>query len=202
MKLETEHLILYPLTDTLIQQLLNNEITEYSTTEWLTEDNRTLITWMHEELYAFFPPKIGFTSWIFIEKDSNQVIGDGGYKGNPTSNGEVEIGYEVLQSKRQKGYATEAINALIDWGITQPEVKCITAKCHYENTPSQNLLEKLQFAFIGEDQEETEMEIYHLYIDEHPLFKVFKYAIVGIACLGTIIPITKRIIKKASHKND
>ena len=28
MKLETEHLILYPLTDTLIGQILNNEITE------------------------------------------------------------------------------------------------------------------------------------------------------------------------------
>ena len=27
MKLETEHLILYPLTDTLIGQILNNEIT-------------------------------------------------------------------------------------------------------------------------------------------------------------------------------
>ena len=43
MKLETEHLILYPLTDTLIGQILNNEITEFSTAKWLTEDNRTLL---------------------------------------------------------------------------------------------------------------------------------------------------------------
>ncbi|RXD25205.1 N-acetyltransferase, partial [Acinetobacter baumannii] len=51
MKLETEHLILYPLTDTLIGQILNNEITEFSTAKWLTEDNRTLLTWMKDELY-------------------------------------------------------------------------------------------------------------------------------------------------------
>ena len=51
MKLETENLILYPLTKSLIQQILNDEVTDYSTKEWLTEDNRTLLTWMYEELY-------------------------------------------------------------------------------------------------------------------------------------------------------
>lgn len=198
MKLETEHLILYPLTSTLINQLLNNQVTDYSTTQWLTEDNRTLITWMKDELYSFLPPKIGFTSWLFIEKSTNQVIGDGGFKGNPNKQGEVEIGYEIIKTKRQKGYATEAINALIDWAITQSEVKCITAKCHFENTPSQNLLQKLQFSQVDE---EDEMDIYHLYIDEHPLFKILKYLIVGFACIGAIIPITKKIIKKVSQKD-
>ena len=57
MKLETENLILYPLTESLIQQILNDEVTDYSTKEWLTEDNRTLLTWMYEELYAFIPTK-------------------------------------------------------------------------------------------------------------------------------------------------
>ncbi len=162
MKLETENLILYPLTTNLIEKILNNKITEYSTTEWLTEDNRVLLTWMKDELYCFLPPKLGFTSWIFIEKSTNQVIGDGGYKGNPNPTGEVEIGYEIIESKRKKGYATEAINALIDWGITKPEIKCITAKCHENNIASQNLLQKLQFAWVDK---EDEMDIYHLYID-------------------------------------
>ena len=117
MKLETENLILYPLTKSLIQQILNDEVTDYSTKEWLTEDNRTLLTWMYEELYAFIPPKIGFTSWIFIEKLTNQVIGDGGYKGNPDTRGQIEIGYEIIESKRQKGYATEAIEALLEWTL-------------------------------------------------------------------------------------
>ena len=193
MKLETENLILYPLTTNLIEKILNNKITEYSTTEWLTEDNRVLLTWMKDELYCFLPPKLGFTSWIFIEKSTNQVIGDGGYKGNPNPTGEVEIGYEIIESKRKKGYATEAINALIDWGITKPEIKCITAKCHENNIASQNLLQKLQFAWVDK---EDETDIYHLYIDEHPMFKIVKYLIVGIACLGLIIPITKKFIKK------
>ena len=80
-------------------------------------------------------PKIGFTSWIFIEKSTNQVIGDGGYKGNPDSRGEIEIGYEIIESKRQKGYATEAIEALLEWTLTQDEVKSIIAKCHMQKHP-------------------------------------------------------------------
>ena len=100
-KLETKHLILYPLTAQRIKDILNDEPLEYSTKIWLTHDNTTLLTWMLEELYAFMPPKLGFTSWIFIEKSSNEVIGDGGYKGNPDDSGQVEIGYEIIESKRK-----------------------------------------------------------------------------------------------------
>ena len=62
MKLETENLILYPLTELLITKILDNEVTDFFTEEWLSEDNRTLLNWMKDELYQFLPPKIGFTS--------------------------------------------------------------------------------------------------------------------------------------------
>lgn len=74
MKLETEHLILYPLTDTLIGQILNNEITEFSTAKWLTEDNRTLLTWMKDELYLFMPPKIGLHLGFLLKKKQTKSL--------------------------------------------------------------------------------------------------------------------------------
>lgn len=77
--------------------------------------------------------------------------------------------------------------------MTHREVKSIIAKCHYENIPSQNLVQKLQFTFVGE---EDEMNIYQLYFDEHPLFKAFKCVIIGVACLGAIIPLSKKLIKR------
>ena len=196
MQLETENLILYPLTKSLIQQILNDEVMDYSTKEWLTEDNRTLLTWMYEELYAFIPPKMGFTSWIFIEKSTNQVIGDGGYKGNPDSRGEIEIGYEIIESKRQKGYATEAIEALLEWTLTQDEVKSIIAKCHYKNIPSQSLLDKLGFKLIGE---EDEMDLYQIKLEENSFLSISKYVMTGIITACIIIPIAKVVkhIKKS-----
>ena len=179
MKLETENLILYPLTKSLIQQILNDEVTDYSTKEWLTEDNRTLLTWMYEELYAFIPPKIGFTSWIFIEKLTNQVIGDGGYKGNPDTRGQIEIGYEI-----------------IEWTLTQDEVKSIIAKCHYKNIPSQSLLDKLGFKLIGE---EDEMDLYQIKLEDNSFLSISKYVMTGIITVCLIIPIAKVVkhIKKS-----
>ena len=190
MKLETENLILYPLTELLITKILDNEVTDFFTEEWLSEDNRTLLNWMKDELYQFLPPKIGFTSWIFIEKSTKQVIGDGGYKGNPNSYGEIEIGYEIIESKRKKGYATEAIDALIDWAFTQPEVKYILAKCDPENIPSQNLLKKLGFGFAGL---EDSMKIYGIQKGNDSLLRMSKYLITGIAAACLIIPIQKGI---------
>ena len=196
MKLETENLILYPLTKSLIQQILNDEVTDYSTKEWLTEDNRTLLTWMYEEHYAFIPPKMGFTSWIFFEKLTNQVIGDGGYIGNPDTRGQIEIGYEIIESKRQKGYATEAIEALLEWTLTQDEVKSIIAKCHYKNIPSQSLLDKLGFKLIGE---EDEMDLYQIKLEDNSFLSISKYVMTGIITACIIIPIAKVVkhIKKS-----
>ena len=190
MKLETENLILYPLTELLITKILDNEVTDFFTEEWLSEDNRTLLNWMKDELYQFLPPKIGFTSWIFIEKSTNQVIGDGGFKGNPNAYGEIEIGYEIIESKRKKGYATEAIDALIDWAFTQPEVKYILAKCDPENIPSQNLLKKLGFGFAGL---ENNMQIYGIQKGNDSLLRISKYLITGIVAACLIIPIQKGI---------
>lgn len=190
MKLETENLILYPLTETLITKILNNQVTDFFTEEWLSEDNRTLLNWMKDELYQFLPPKIGFTSWIFIEKSTNQVIGDGGFKGNPNAYGEIEIGYEIIESKRKKGYATEAIDALIDWAFTQPKAKYILAKCDPENIPSQNLLKKLGFGFAGL---EDSMKIYGIQKENDSFLRISKYLITGIAAACLIIPIQKGI---------
>lgn len=192
MKIETKHLILYPLTNTLIHKILNNELTEYSTQEWLTTDNRTLLTWMSDELYAFIPPKLGFTSWIFIEKETNQIIGDGGYKGNPNEKGEIEIGYEIIESKRKQGFATEAIEALLEWALQQDEVKSIMAKCHYENIPSQTLLDKLGFEHIGEEEE---MDIYEIKLEQNTFSRIIKYIIGGILVGCIITPIVKKLKK-------
>ena len=169
---------------------------DYSTKEWLTEDNRRLLTWMYEELYAFIPPKIGFTSWIFIEKLTNQVIGDGGYKGNPDTRGQIEIGYEIIESKRQKGYATEAIEALLEWTLTQDEVKSLIAKCHYKNIPSQSLPDKLGFKLIGE---EDEMDHYQIKLEDNSFLSISKYVMTGIITVCLIIPIAKVVkhIKKS-----
>ncbi|NLD50700.1 MAG: GNAT family N-acetyltransferase, partial [Clostridiaceae bacterium] len=79
----------------------------------------------------------------FIEKADRSIVGDGGFKGDPNENGEIDIGYGIVKSKRRKGYGFEAVSELIRWGFTNSNVRCITADCLNDNEASIKLLEKL-----------------------------------------------------------
>ena len=53
--------------------------------------------------------------WIYIPIliESNTLIGSCGFKGEPNNEGVIEIGYEVAEEYRNKGYATEIVELLI-----------------------------------------------------------------------------------------
>lgn len=87
----------------------------------------------------------GFESWVIITKQKMKIIGDVGFKGIPNQAGEIDLGYGIIASERQKGYAFEATEALLKWAFSNPGVKKITAKCLIENVGSWKTLEKLNF---------------------------------------------------------
>src|SRR5436189_6247905 len=49
------------------------------------------------------------TWWTYLPvcKNENMLIGSCGYKGKPDKNGMIEIGYEVAETYRRRGFATE-----------------------------------------------------------------------------------------------
>ena len=55
------------------------------------------------------------------------------------------VGYFIDGNYRQKGYASEALNCLIDWAILEPALKTIIADTPFFNLPSQNVLRKAGF---------------------------------------------------------
>ena len=61
--------------------------------------------------------------------------------------GEVgEIGYSLLTTARRKGFATEAVSALVDEWFEQSELQEIQACTVPENEPSRNVLARAGFA--------------------------------------------------------
>lgn len=95
----------------------------------------------------------GFESWMVLNKSTNTLIGDVGFKGLPNEHGEIDLGYGIIKSETQKGYAKEAALGLIDWAFKQTGIKTITASCFKENLASQQILTFLNFTKVGEDQE-------------------------------------------------
>lgn len=63
----------------------------------------------------------------------------------PPSEGVLEIGYGIVASRRGRGYAPEATQALAEFALTAPEVRIVSANVELSNSPSIRVLEKAGF---------------------------------------------------------
>ena len=85
------------------------------------------------------------TLWIMILKTENKIVGDLCFKGEPNSEGEIEIGYGTYENFRNEGYMTEAVSGIINWAVVQPGIKSIIAETEKSNLASFRILEKNNF---------------------------------------------------------
>jgi RimJ/RimL family protein N-acetyltransferase len=68
----------------------------------------------------------------------------------PDVDGAVEIGYTMFPNQRGRGYATEAVTALIDWAAQTSEVRVVLATILRGNDASVRVLERVGgFVEIG-----------------------------------------------------
>ena len=82
------------------------------------------------------------------------LVGSGGFMSKPDKNGAVEIGYGTLTQFQGRGYAAEAVSALAEWALSQPEVSVVIAEALLENAPSVRVLQKAGFTDAGPGKEE------------------------------------------------
>lgn len=103
------------------------------------------------------PTAIGWTLWYMVLRENASgdpvVIGDIGFKGTPTPDGTVEIGYSVLSEFQRAGYATEAVAGLVAWAFSLPQVERVIAETYPELVASVRVLEKNGFRYIGAGSE-------------------------------------------------
>ncbi len=89
-----------------------------------------------------------YAIWMIELRDGTH-IGELCFKGI-TKDKTAEIGYGIAENYQGCGYATEAVSALADWALKQPEISCVTAETEESNIASQKVLEKAGFMPTGE----------------------------------------------------
>lgn len=95
----------------------------------------------HPEQWRWYAP------WLIALKNGT-CIGDVCFKGLG-DDGAVEIGYGINPPHEGKGYATEAVDAMVHWAFRQPGVVRVEAETEPGNAASQRVLAKCGFRTTG-----------------------------------------------------
>lgn len=99
------------------------------------------------------PQQWGWYAMWMIELADGTPIGDLCFKGLNES-GTPEIGYGIFKEYQGQGYATEAVQAAVDWALRDPKVMAVEAETTIENIASQRVLTKCGFKANGKVGEE------------------------------------------------
>lgn len=147
--IETENLLLIACDTGLLEcaikgdQYLAERLNIHVTSGW-TEFGKKALQYVQDKI-RLNPLDNGWWTYFPVHKAENALIGSGGYKGRPTEDGIVEIGYEIAPAYRNMGYATEMAKGLIDRALDDPRVKTIQAHTLAEENASARVLRKCGF---------------------------------------------------------
>ena len=102
------------------------------------------------------PEAVGWFGWYVIslgdDGSRQSVVAGAGFLGPPSLGGVVEIGFSVVPEERRKGYASEAIRALVRHAFRQPTVERVIAHTNDSNAASSAVLIRSGFRQVTHGQ--------------------------------------------------
>lgn len=151
---ETERLILRPLEITDAKAMFamdNNPIVHKYLWNQPTKELSETIKIIEMVQKQYVDNKIG--RFATLLKENNEFIGWTGIKfvNDHVENGNTnfyDYGYRLNEKFWNKGYATEASIAWLDYGFNQMNINEMNAYTHAENGASNHVLQKVGFHFI------------------------------------------------------
>ncbi|MBW5426221.1 GNAT family N-acetyltransferase [Streptomyces sp. BG9H] len=98
--------------------------------------------------------------YVLVRTEDELAVGAMGFHGPPDDEGRVEIGYDLAEAARGRGYATTALRSLSEWALSHPETTSLLARVDPENKPSQAVLTRTGFT-RHPDRDNTQIYVLH-----------------------------------------
>lgn len=136
--IETKHLKIYAATQNEMEKFIEAQTVDVLRAAYIEMLDGCLKHPKQWEWYAI---------WMIELKDGTH-IGELCFKGL-NSNGMAEIGYGIAEEYQGRGFATEAVKAVLVWAFQNPNVMAIEAETATENIASKRVLEKCGFILNG-----------------------------------------------------
>ncbi len=145
MKIESDRLILYPISNGEMKRLIEDE---------KKAELKQAYSEMLQGCIREPENRIWYAMWLMELKDCpGTIVGDFCFKGlNP--DGMVEIGYGLKEGFCGYGYMTESVKVIAEWALVQQGVTCVEAETDPENKASQKVLAACGFIPTGTVGEE------------------------------------------------
>ena len=145
LKIETNRLIIIPLSDLQMQETINKES---------CQEIKTAFIEMYDNSIKYPKDRIWYVIWgIYLKNNLNTAIGNLSFKG-PSVDGVVEIGYGINDKYQNNGYMTETLIAITNWAIKQENIKSVQAETTTDNIACIRVLEKSGFVSTGKNGQE------------------------------------------------
>ena len=110
--------------------------------------------------YEATPQGHPWASLFFIEPEVPALVGLGGFKGPPSPDGVVEIGYAIAPAFRGRGLATDAATQMVQRAFADAAVRAVDAHTLGQDNPSTRVLQKAGFRRIAAIEDPSEGPIW------------------------------------------
>jgi len=159
--IETERLHIFPLTISQLELYCKGN-DELEQALGLTPFGRSMSPQVQDTVQkvtlpamrrAAEPDYLFFTFWLVVDKLSHTIVAEIGFKGTPSLDGCVEIGYGTMAALLNKGYMTETVKGLLQWTAHRPDITTVLAETYTGNKASMRVLEKNGFVQFNQKGE-------------------------------------------------
>jgi ribosomal-protein-alanine N-acetyltransferase len=151
-ELATERLLLCPMTAEHVAAVTSGRRLPHWAPGYPSEGDRRIAELLERQGVPAGPDQV-FGHRLVVERETGQVVGGIGLKGAPTD-GRVELGYGIVESRRGRGYATEAAQAMVSMALELPGVTEVVAGADPANVASVRVLERAGFILESQDGNE------------------------------------------------
>jgi ribosomal-protein-alanine N-acetyltransferase len=146
----TERLVLRKILpsdyEDMYEYASKDEVTEYLL--WSTHPSKEYTKQFIEYLQSRY--RVGdFYDWPITLRDTGKMIGTCGFTKFDYSNNAAEIGYVLNSDYWGKGYCSEAVSKIIEFGFESLKLHRIEARYMKENIRSRNVMEKCGMIYEG-----------------------------------------------------
>ena len=103
----------------------------------------------------------GWVQFSVEERDGGRLVGDVGISPAEGEPGVIKVGYTISPDVQGRGYATEAVQALVDYTLSTLGAEVVRAYADADNTPSIRVAEKVGMRLIERFEHREGDEVWH-----------------------------------------